>query len=69
MRCLGIHSSTGNFSIVASTCQGRGHIEMMEMPVLDIVSREFVRVDASSDIEAAIHQLARNNAADGYFLG
>ena len=48
--------------------QGRGHIEMMESPVLDIVSREFVRVDASSDIEAAIHQLARNNAADGYFL-
>ena len=48
--------------------QGRGHIEMMESPVLDIVSREFVRVDASSDIKAAIHQLARNNAADGYFL-
>ena len=48
--------------------QGRGHIEMMESPVLDIVSREFVRVDASSDIEAAIHQLARNNAAEGYFL-
>ena len=48
--------------------QGRGQIEMMESPVLDIVSREFVRVDASSDIEAAIHQLARNNAADGYFL-
>ena len=48
--------------------QGRGHIEMMESPVLDIVSREFVQVDAGSDIEAAIHQLARNNAADGYIL-
>ena len=48
--------------------QGRGHIEMMESPVLDIVSRKFVQVDAGSDIEAAIHQLARNNAAEGYFL-
>ena len=48
--------------------QGRGHIEMMESPVLDIVSRDFVQVDAGAGIEAAIHQLAQNNAAEGYIL-
>ena len=48
--------------------QGRGHIEMMESPVLDIVSREFVQVDANSDIDAAIQRLAKNKAADGYIL-
>ena len=48
--------------------QGRGHIEMMESPVLDIVSQEFVQVETGSDIEAAIHLLARHNAAEGYIL-
>ena len=48
--------------------QGRGHIEMMESPVLDIVNPEFVRVDAGSDIETAMRQLAQNNAAEGYIL-
>ena len=42
--------------------------EMMESPVLDIVSRDFVQVDAGAGIEAAIHQLAQNNAAEGYIL-
>ena len=48
--------------------QGRGHIEMMESPILDIVSREIVQVDANSDVDAAIHQLARNKVAEGYIL-
>ena len=41
---------------------------MMESPVLDIVSCEFVQVDASSDVDAAIQHLARNKAAEGYIL-
>ena len=48
--------------------QGRGHIEMMEMPVLDIVSHEFVKIDVGSDVGMAISQLAQSEVTEGYIL-
>ena len=47
---------------------GRGHLEMMESPVLGIVSKDFVTVDEGADVETAIRQLVQNEAAEGYIL-
>ena len=41
---------------------------MMEMPVLDIVSHEFVKIDVGSDVGMAISQLAQSEVTEGYIL-
>lgn len=48
--------------------QGRGHIEMMESEVLEIVSRDFVTVSPDDGVAAVIRNLAAEGASEGYVL-
>ncbi len=48
--------------------QGRGHIEMMETPVLGIVSDVFVRMDTSATPEGAVKELVAANQSEGYLV-
>ena len=48
--------------------QGRGHIEMMETPVLGIVSDDFVRMDSSATPEGAVKELVAANQSEGYLV-
>lgn len=49
--------------------QGRGHIEMMETPVLGIVSDDFVRIDSMETPKAAMKSLVVANLSEGYLIG
>lgn len=48
--------------------QGRGHIEMMETPVLGIVSDDFVRMDSAETPNRAVKKLAAANQSEGYLV-
>ena len=48
--------------------QGRGHIEMMETPVLGIVSDDFVRINSADDYDTAISKLVAANRSEGYLV-
>ena len=48
--------------------QGRGHIEMMETPVLGTVSSDFVRVASGDDPKVAIRKLVEANQSEGYLV-
>ena len=48
--------------------QGRGHIEMMETPVLGIVSDDFTRIDVAESPKAAIKKLVAANQSEGYLV-
>jgi CIC family chloride channel protein len=48
--------------------QGRGHIEMMETPVLGIVSDDFVRIDSMETPKAAMKSLVVANLSEGYLI-
>ncbi len=48
--------------------QGRGHIEMMETPVLGIVSDDFVRIDSMETPKAAMKSLVGANLSEGYLV-
>ena len=45
---------------------GRGHIEMMETPVLNIVSADFPRIGAESRVEEAVKMLVDAGATEAY---
>ena len=47
---------------------GRGHIEMMEMPVLSVVSTDFPRIRAESRVDEAIDTLVSAAATEAYVL-
>ena len=49
--------------------QGRGHIEMMETPVLGIVSADFARIDSTQSPKTAIKKLVAANHSEGYLIG
>lgn len=49
--------------------QGRGYIEMMETPVLGIVSDDFVRIDSMETPKAAMKSLVVANLSEGYLIG
>ena len=48
--------------------QGRGHIEMMETPVLGVVSDNFSCVDSAGTVEGAVRKLAATNHSEGYLV-
>ena len=48
--------------------QGRGHIEMMESPVIEIISKNFVKISDTSTVDKAIQILVSEEAAEGYVL-
>ena len=48
--------------------QGRGYIEMMETPVLGIVSDDFVRIDSMETPKAAMKSLVVANLSEGYLI-
>jgi CIC family chloride channel protein len=48
--------------------QGRGHIEMMETPVMDIVSLDCVRFASDASVEIAIDALTAAKATEGYVV-
>jgi CIC family chloride channel protein len=48
--------------------QGRGHIEMMETPVMDIVSPDCVRFASDASVEIAIDALTAAKATEGYVV-
>ena len=48
--------------------QGRGHIEMMESEVLDIVRQDFVAISRDMGTRAAMRQLAVHDASEGYII-
>lgn len=47
---------------------GRGHIEMMETPVLSVVSKDFPRIGAESRVDAAIKTLVDAAATEAYVI-
>lgn len=47
---------------------GRGHIEMMETPVLSVVSEEFTRVQPESGGKAAIESLVSAGTTEAYIV-
>ncbi len=47
---------------------GRGHIEMMETPILNLASDEYVGVGASTKIEDAVKKLVASGMTEGYVL-
>ena len=49
--------------------QGRGHIEMMETPVLGIVSDDFALIDSTQTPKTAIKKLVAANQSEGYLVG
>ena len=49
--------------------QGRGHIEMMETPVMDIVTADYVRLADDSTVDSAIDSLVTAKATEGYVVG
>jgi CIC family chloride channel protein len=48
--------------------QGRGHIEMMETPVMDVVSPDYVRLADDVSVTNAIAALVAAEATEGYVL-
>ena len=48
--------------------QGRGHIEMMETPVMDVVSPDYVRLADDVSVTSAIASLVAAEATEGYVL-
>ena len=48
--------------------QGRGHIEMMESPVMGIISNNFVRVSESANVGDVTRNLVKEKAAEGYVM-
>jgi CIC family chloride channel protein len=48
--------------------QGRGHIEMMETPVMDVVSPDYVRLADDVSVTSAIAALVAAEATEGYVL-
>ena len=48
--------------------QGRGHIEMMETPVMDVVSPDYVRLADNVSVTSAIASLVAAEATEGYVL-
>ena len=48
--------------------QGRGHIEMMETPVSEVVSPDFVRLAGDASVASAIAALVAAEATEGYML-
>ena len=48
--------------------QGRGHIEMMETPVMDVVSPDYVRLADDVNVASAIAELVAAEATEGYVL-
>jgi CIC family chloride channel protein len=48
--------------------QGRGHIEMMETPVMDVVSPDYVRLADDVNVASAIAALVAAEATEGYVL-
>ena len=48
--------------------QGRGHIEMMETPVLDIVSDDFVGIGEAEVQAQALEKLVSANHSEAYLL-
>jgi CIC family chloride channel protein len=48
--------------------QGRGHIEMMETPVMDVVSLDYVRLADDVSVTSAIAALVAAEATEGYVL-
>jgi CIC family chloride channel protein len=48
--------------------QGRGHIEMMETPVMNIVSPDYVRLASDAGVRTAIDALIAAEATEGYVL-
>ena len=47
---------------------GRGHIEMMETPVMGIVNTDYVRIDDDASVEIAIASLLSAKSTEGYVL-
>ncbi len=48
--------------------QGRGHIEMMETPVMDVVSPDYVRLADDVSVTSAIATLVAAEATEGYVV-
>ena len=48
--------------------QGRGHIEMMETHVMEIVSEDYVRLAENVSVERAISAIVAAEATEGYVL-
>ena len=48
--------------------QGRGHIEMMETPVLSIVTKEYVKFGDDINVGDAINAMVSAEATEGYVL-
>jgi len=48
--------------------QGRGHIEMMEVGVEDVVEPAFARIEAGASAEEALALLVRAEATEGYIV-
>ena len=48
--------------------QGRGHIEMMETPVIDIVSQDFALMDIAETPERAVMKLVAADQSEGYLV-
>ncbi len=47
---------------------GRGHIQMMETPVVAVVSREFHRISSESRVDSAIKALVEASVTEAYVL-
>ena len=48
--------------------QGRGRIEMMETPLLDVVSQDYIAIPAGSDVANSVKVLVTAGATEGYLL-
>ncbi|MEX0503726.1 chloride channel protein [Alphaproteobacteria bacterium LSUCC0719] len=48
--------------------QGRGHIEMTEMPVLSVVDSNFCRISPNADVGFAIKELRRLEVTEAYVV-
>ena len=48
--------------------QGRGHIEMMETPVSEVVSPDFVRLAGDASVASALYALVSAEPTEGYVL-
>ena len=47
---------------------GRGHIKMMETPILNLASEDYVGVEPSTTIEDAVEKLVASGVTEGYVL-
>lgn len=48
--------------------QGRGHIEMMESPVMSIVSDDFIKISENSTVDDTIDVMVERGATEAYFI-